>query len=64
MHAVGLMDEDDEGVEPLTCKRGRNESAVASKRLEKCGPVAKCKKKSRVLVKLMVNSFFQFSLPD
>ena len=52
--AVGT-DEDDEEAEPVTRKRVRMESAVASKKLEKDGPVAKLKKKARVLVEVIIN---------
>lgn len=52
------MDEDDEEAEPLTRKRVRKESSVASKKLEKDGPVAKLKKKARVLVEVIVNIVF------
>ncbi|PON70897.1 Mak16 protein [Trema orientale] len=44
--------EDDEEAEPRTRKRVRKESAVASKKIEKDGPVAKLKKKARVLVEV------------
>ncbi|KAF3431197.1 hypothetical protein FNV43_RR25927 [Rhamnella rubrinervis] len=47
-------DEDDDGMDESTRKRVRNESAVASKKLLKDEPVAKLKKKARVLVEVMV----------
>ncbi|KAL5545912.1 hypothetical protein UlMin_005599 [Ulmus minor] len=48
---VGI-DEDDEEAEPVAGKRRRKESALASKKLEKGGPIAKLKKRPRVLVEV------------
>ena len=49
--AIGI-DGYDEEVEQFVGKRRRKESALASKKLEK-GPVAKLKKRPRVLVEVM-----------
>ncbi|KAF4397594.1 hypothetical protein G4B88_027334 [Cannabis sativa] len=46
------VEEDDEDAEPLPHKRVRKESAVASRKFEKDGAVAKLKKKARVIVEV------------
>ena len=51
---VDGTDEDDDEIDESTRKRVRKESAVASKKLLKDEPVAKLKKKARVLVEVMV----------
>ena len=58
-NAVGT-DDDDEEAEPFSPTQERKESALASKRLAKDGPVAKLKKKQRVLVEVIFNVLISF----